>query len=299
MLFPPGQPVNEKMPLWRYMKLSSFFMLLEGRAFFPSAARLRSGDPLEGDLLPEPEELMSVLQDECGGDASNLVYWLKNHSNDIQKMMLDANPNDAILGSSIFSSCYIEELAKRRAVWCWFNASHESAGMWSVYGNAGIAIRTSFSGLKASLPSDVPFQIAKIMYADRAAGGQLSLVGNDRHLFHRPHLIKGREYAHENEIRVTTRCLPDESGRMVENINALTLIEEVVLSPLFPIGEAKAVQSQIEKFPWGSSKPDIRRSSILGRIAVIEENNARFTGIFKGPTVEEAEPGLPSPLNKL
>jgi hypothetical protein len=36
--------------IWRYMKLSTFLLLLDGKAWLPSIANLQSMDPLEGRL---------------------------------------------------------------------------------------------------------------------------------------------------------------------------------------------------------------------------------------------------------
>ena len=69
---------QSSLSLWRYMKLSTFFLLLEGTAFFPSVGTLQSGDPLEGDLQPEAEWLIDKLDDLSDGDFKELTAWLRS-----------------------------------------------------------------------------------------------------------------------------------------------------------------------------------------------------------------------------
>jgi len=145
-------------------------MLIEGRAFFPSVATLQKDDPLEGDLIPEPEWLMTLLAEICGSEMARLQEWLVGHADNWEKEFLRLYPDNGLMLSKIF----IRELAKRKAVWCWFNALHESAGMWSVYGSGGIAVGTRLSKLISALPQNVQFQIAPITYANRSTPSALS-----------------------------------------------------------------------------------------------------------------------------
>jgi hypothetical protein len=81
--------------------------------------------------------------------------------------------------------------------------------MWSVYGHGGIAVGTTLGALKVALPANRKFQVAKIFYYDRRPGSiewlnPESKNGDAR--THRPHLVKGREYEHEHEVRIVTSC---------------------------------------------------------------------------------------------
>jgi hypothetical protein len=142
----------------------------------------------------------------------------------------------------------------------------KSAAMWSVYGHAGIAVGSTIGALRASLPGEIAFQIARIFYNDHrpSAGNHLNPEKPD-HLpyVHRPHLIKGREYEHEHEIRVVTRCYPDEAGRLVRNIAFGTLIRRLIISPVLPYQEALAIERFLKSRDWQGSRPEISRSSLL------------------------------------
>ena len=290
-------------PLWRYMKLSTFFMLLEGKAFFPSVATLQRADPLEGDLVPDPESLMSRLDSVCKKKAKELHQWLEQHTEDWQKV---ADSTDGNQRRKFLAEAYIRELAKRRAVWCWFNSQHESAGMWSVYGTAGIAVVTHLAALERSLPQALNFQVARIAYVNRSANSPLDYFDpgalKNQELIHRPHLVKGQEYKHENEIRVTTTCSPDECGRLVTGIGTRDLIGEVVISPLLPLEEANAMEALIKRSECRkrTTPPLIRRSSILGRIAKQQESMAALDKLAEEQGGSpHFEPSLPPPLADL
>src|SRR6266849_472947 len=126
-----GSPLDDNMPLWRYMKLNTLLLLLGGKAFFPSVATLQSGDPLEGDLILEEPDwwLMGSLDDLPPQESGQIFGWLgKKLSNLHQELSKD----DPLWKAKLLTDVYLGELAKRRAVWCSFHAVHESAAMWSV-----------------------------------------------------------------------------------------------------------------------------------------------------------------------
>jgi hypothetical protein len=137
------EPLPDITPLWRYMKLSTFFMLLQGRAFFPSVATLQAGDPMEGALVAEPEYLLGKLNEILGDQMPKLLEWLQERADPVEKDLLKNNPGMALFNTHTLARIFGAELAKRRAVWCWFNANDESAAMWSVYAHAGLAVRTN------------------------------------------------------------------------------------------------------------------------------------------------------------
>ena len=48
---PSTEELPEDADLWRYMRLSTFLMLLRGKAYVPTIAELRHGDPPEATRL--------------------------------------------------------------------------------------------------------------------------------------------------------------------------------------------------------------------------------------------------------
>lgn len=283
------------LPLWRYMKLSTFFLLLEGTAFFPSVRTLQSGDPLEGDLHPEAEWLIGKLEDLSEGNFEELTAWLRSKGEEWECLSLDAKDQNSSFRSQILAGIYIRELAKRRAVWCWFASHTESAGMWSIYGHKGIAVRTTVGRLLDSLHSSHTFQLARIRYAGRDpnAADRFNPEARDDDLrIHRPYLVKGAEYECEKEVRVVTACDGEEKGMLVRGINVGSLIEEVVISPLLPREEAEAIMTLIVNHPWNFTTV-IRRSSLLGERAVArDETESTMDEFFRDKTIESGLPPL-------
>lgn len=83
--------LDPRLTLWRYMKISTFFLLLEGVAFFPSVATLKTCDPLEGDLHPGPKWLVGKLQDLSEDTFDQLTKWLFSKGEDWERSSLQVN----------------------------------------------------------------------------------------------------------------------------------------------------------------------------------------------------------------
>ncbi|MGH8095516.1 MAG: DUF2971 domain-containing protein [Chthoniobacterales bacterium] len=258
----------DHLPLWRYMKLSSLLLLLtEGTSFFPSVATLRSADPLEGGLNFDPAWLGSELSKRFGQTSSNdLDAWLLAQVDGPARTMHAAFRSDPISNTAFFADLYQKELARRRAVWCWFASEIESAAMWSIYGHGGVAVGTTVGALRKGLPNTQPFLVSRIRYVDRRPSSLDQFDpedSNNSEYVHRPFFIKGREFGHEHEVRFVTFCDEHEKGTKVRGIASDNLIREIVISPLLVHQEARAVETVLKKHAW-KPMPEIRRSTLLG-----------------------------------
>jgi hypothetical protein len=95
-------------------------------------------------------------------------------------------------------------------------------------GTSGIALGTRLYRLLSVLPQNCQFQVAPVTYANRTQPSHPSYFNpeavRNQELVHRPHLIKGLEYQHENEVRVTTACWPNEPGRLIEGIGRVNQV---------------------------------------------------------------------------
>jgi hypothetical protein len=306
----PENSLSDNDQLWRYMKLSTFFLLLEGRAFFPSVATLRQGDPLEGDIVASPGSVIEALFDKLGEksnpeESNRLKVWLENKR--LREENWFAEHGGLQKADEELANAFVRELAKRRAVWCWHKSDTESAAMWHIYGNAGIAVQTFLGDLEAAMPNEIEFQVAAMCYSQRddpcSPFCLKPEVPENKNLLTRPHLVKGLEYASEQEVRIVTSCLPpclsSEPGRLVNGVHN-DLIRGVVISPLLPYEEAKAIESQINKHNWQNRKPLVRRSSVLGWHARKQEDRAKLREESKDTgAILDAEQGLPPPLDQL
>lgn len=284
--------------LFRYMKLSTLLLLLEGKAFLPSVSSLCKDDPFEGKLFCEDAWLMTELRAALDKDAkSELNQWLRGKAYEWERNDIDHTKNPGYR-SQLLSNIYIRELRDRRAAWCWFQDEVESAGMWTVYGHKGVAVRTNLKALKSALPSTRSFQVARMRYVDRRPSSEnaFNAERNDRHLILRPHLLKAIEYKHENEIRVVTECPAKCGGVVVEQIGWRALIEGIIISPLLPAQEAEAIKSMLEKYPWEKGV-SIERSNLLP-----DNSMHSFDGLFEAIRQDKGgcyEPGLPAPIAEL
>jgi hypothetical protein len=264
--------VAPETPLWRYMKLSTFLLLLKGKAFFPSVETLKENDPLEGEFFQEPTSLAEELRILSGEDAENVEDWLLSTCPEWEQEVAEADPTSRPL---VLSVAYMRELAKQRAVWCWFESVSESAGMWSVYGHQGIAVQTTAGRLTRSLPSGHRFLLGRILYINRDDERWHDDPKNKEYI-HRPFFTKGIEYVHERELRIATLCNSAE-GVIIENIDVGGLIVKVAISPLLPHAEAEAIRETVAKeLEAKSTAPMVERSSLRGRFNFIDEISAHF-----------------------
>ena len=145
-----GCPLPECTPLWRYMRLSAFFALLDGYAFFPAVRHLHGGDPMEGEPVCD---VPAIIAEFCKTDLAAINQWLTGKAKTWEKRHLDDKRCGAGFRSRLAVSIWVRELAKRRAVWCWHNAQHESAAMWSIYAQAGVAVMSTVAAICQALPS--------------------------------------------------------------------------------------------------------------------------------------------------
>lgn len=252
-------------PLWRYMKLSTFLLLLDGKAWLPSIATLRSMDPLEGKL---GDDFHAHLWAELDRQSlrQETEEWLHEKLDASKKRLLGLNLDCHNLSSRVLGSAFAEVLASRRVAWCWFESDLESAGMWSIYGNRGIAVRTTSEQLAQSFPKGKEIVIEKMLYVDRrpCPANSLEQLSHERpEALLRPYFIKAVEYAHEGEVRLIAHCPEGATGVLVKEIKVENLINEIVISPLLPLGEAESIQRILE-YRAPHFKGKIKQSSLNG-----------------------------------
>jgi len=119
------KPCDENAKIWRFMDLPKFLDLLEsGDLYFTQLARLREIDPYEGwpshHFLHWPHGLKGVLND----DAIDAMEHNKSRTRD---------------SLTFFSkSLYVS---------CWHLNDAESAAMWKLYADKGVAIQSTFKQL--------------------------------------------------------------------------------------------------------------------------------------------------------
>jgi len=284
--------------LWRYTKISTLLLLLEGKAWLPSVASLRADDPLEGALgegfYPELwSELIKLDQHE------ETERWLNENLDSSARKLLALNPRDAGLRTQILGQTYCEILARRRSAWCWFRSHIESSTMWSIYGNRGVAIMTDRHRLEEAMPRGKSFKIQEMAYVDRRPSSSRSIHNAFRHnpeLIRKPYFLKAIEYEDEKEIRVVAHCPEGAHGVMLTDIDPVKLIREITISPLFPKAEADALISTLsQKLPSAT----ITRSRLLPESESGNFIPSLIEGLFGSTDDNMNLEALPEPLRQL
>lgn len=288
--------------LWRYMKLSSLFLLMEGKAWFPSVKSLQACDPFEGKLADDFHREFWEELEAAGHGGDDTKKWLFNSLSSEMKNFLNLNHGYLGLSSQELGKAYFEEISKKRTAWCWHQSDIESAAMWSIYGNQGVAVITNRDSLNRAMQgafsSTQDFHIQQMEYVDRRVCNPRyigSVLRAKKELINRSHFLKAREYEHEKELRVTTLCAKGYSGRLVCNIDPNILIHEIIISPLTPPSEAAAIEKAVLK---EIEHIDIRQSNLTG-----EDKRSGLVNILAhalGNSVpHDDEPELPAHFKKL
>ncbi len=249
--FLPGMDVPLDTPLWRYMKLSTFFLLLKGKTFIPVLRKLQEGDPQEGQILrgsPWDEDLLGLDQFIKAWD------WLKKTHRtrrfDLDKLPLHGHQHGVLLLDE-----WRYQLSTRRCVWCWFapttqsESFHvESMAMWNLYARDGVAIKTSLGNIKLAIQEP---ELDEMLVAKMDYDGLLT----ETDFLKRPFLFKSGSYAHEKEVRLVFRVNANSviSGlKLNVDPNALLKGGEVVMSPYMARADALAIENVARDLLKGS-----------------------------------------------
>lgn len=252
--------------IWRYMKLSTLLLLLDGKAWLPSIATLRSMDPLEGQL---GKDFYLHLMLELGRlpDAKQTEKWLRDSLSPSIIRQFNLNAKDLKYASKILCETYIDAIARHRVAWCWFKSEMESAAMWHQYGNRGIAVKTTVSQLDRAFPSGKGRCINELVYVDRNPNSSNSIkhiIQMQPYLLLRPYFLKAAEYSHEGEVRLVAHCHPKAPGLLIEGIDSSQLINEIIISPLIPLAESESTKLFLRKF-LRSKRIQISQSDLNGK----------------------------------
>jgi hypothetical protein len=204
----------------RYMRLEKFEWMLRHKALYFCRAEYFD-DKLEGFFT----------EASAGGRDATINKWLpmteaRKHpigndlANTAVQLILDDNTRAA---------------REQMYVNCWHMNDDESAEMWAAYAGAqsgGVCIKTSYQILAEELPREC--YLGCVEYIDRTRE-QVDPINAFNFIMR----SKGREYAHEREVRSVIRMtkiaplrftLVDDKGLVVA-VDPNKLVQEVVVSP--------------------------------------------------------------------
>jgi hypothetical protein len=259
--------INDATKIVRYMKLETFLLMVkQGWAFIPSHATLKRSDPLETGILFNLPQQWTFLENWTQKIASSLerfqIARAKKERESWASLSGGTYSVEVYRGIRANLREYMDELAVQRCVWCWNKFQNYSNALWLLYGNRGVAIRSTIGKVKAALveAGAVRGIVAQIVYIDHEAANVPEVLTKQENIF-RPYLLKSIAFNYEKEIRfilaAQNEILRDKGGVLI-SIKAAEFIDDFKLSPHIQSEEqtvVKGIVSDLLSGTHAASKP--------------------------------------------
>jgi hypothetical protein len=258
----PKIRVDSAAQLWRYVPLSSLFLNLAGKIYIPTIKELQESDPKEGLSAISPEWIIGYLSDRAPEKLEAIISSLPEESRNIVGLPGPHTIADLQYNSRLIADRWDKNETESKCAWCWHCSSHESAAMWKLYGEAGVAVQTTVRHIE-SLPSEITFEIGRIQYCNKETGEAASVnpeALQNQELLTQSYFFKSHDYEFEAEVRLIIDAIPFGTSRLIENVDATKLIQRIVLSPWTHIDEFEALKEVITRICPGVA---ITRSTLL------------------------------------
>lgn len=210
------QPEDRHSTVWRYLDFAKFVSLLHTRALFFARSDLL-GDPWEGAFSTGSRRIFAEFEAiaKGGGEEAAKKDWRRAWEEAFERERW---------------STYIN---------CWQMSAYERVSMWERYcgGAYGVAIKTTFAKLDASLPVEDGGRsvlLGLVRYGDYDMEDYEIDITN----MFAPFMSKRVQYSDEIEVRATfkdpriTRDLAPPGHAIRVDLNAL--VEAIVVSPVAP-----------------------------------------------------------------
>lgn len=227
------QPPTDDTVLWRFMDFTKYVSLLHTQSlWFTQATRMEDNY-------------------ECRYTAPDMQH---------SRAMWDSIPLPAeIKGQLPHNVAFLSEMARRTFyLSCWHMNRHESAAMWRLYllSHEGVAIRTTYSSVKASLAQTTdPIFATIVKYIDY----QSESIGMGN--VFKPVAFKRKSFEHEAEMRLIWWSIPqypeftgpggyDQPGHPIPVLLG-ELIQDVFVSPKAEDWFREVVESVTRKYGLG------------------------------------------------
>jgi hypothetical protein len=228
----------------RYMKLSTFILLLANKVFIPSLRTLQSMDRLESrvseEIWPDGywEQIRELLEPSEKWLLGKAIFPKEKYP-----LFLRVPGQDHTIGSLRFlGQTWLRELAIRRAIWCWNRYDGESYALWSLYGERGVAVASTVGAIRRALAAAGPYVgiAAPVEYVLPRRGvhqtkeqWEAALLMTTQENLRRPYLFKDFGYRFEDEIRFVFAIHPEvaEGGGAMIDIDSRNLVMKLFFSP--------------------------------------------------------------------
>jgi hypothetical protein len=238
-------PTNKEVPVWRYMDLAKYLMMLNSKSLYFARAN-KLGDPFEGSSTRAMVARREYIRANRTTDP-NLASW-----KDV--------PDEIFTNLANFYKTAVQDYL----VNCWHMNEHESVAMWRLYSTSheAIAIRSTYHRLRECLPQCV--RIGEVNYIDWDTEG----FGASQAFNFIMH--KQRSFEHERELRAVfwdKEPTPEaqdlkagiEPTGLAIKVDLAALIERVYVSPTAAPWFASLVEATTKKI--GYSLPLIHSGS--------------------------------------
>jgi hypothetical protein len=247
--------LHDHAEVWRYVPLRTLFFYLNGLVFIPSVAKLRATDPFEGEFYEDIAWFNSAFSDHYGNEAGAMEKWMLDKlCSDDERHHIKINENYPNAAAEVFRRHYFDFIRKTRFAWCWFHSYRESAPMWSIYGNQGVAIKSTIGKICAVFEkTGRDFIYGSMTYVDYGPGGITEFNPerkSDYRLLLRPFFLKRKEYDSEKEVRFVTSASDraERGGILLKDLKPQNWISAIRLWPGLTVDEEKSIVNAIEHF---------------------------------------------------
>ncbi len=190
----------------------------------------------------------------------------KELCSDHERHHIEINRNYTNAAAEVFRRHYFDFIRRTRFTWCWFQSYRESAAMWSVYGNQGVAIKSTVGKICSVLEkTGREFIYGRMTYVDYRSGVSTDFnpeQKSDYRLLLRPFFLKRREYESEDEVRFVTAGVDREerSGILLKELSPQQWISEIRLWPGLTHDEEESIKKAVHHFV---SDADCQKSDLF------------------------------------
>jgi len=286
-------------PLWRYMKLSTFLLLLKGTAFIPLLSKLQEGDPKEGRA-----STCSTGEDEVWESDvfQKAVPWLEKKHTSRRFDLSEFAQARGFTSKPHLLNEWRFQLSIRRCAWCWCAPGSQAPGdflesmaMGNLYARDGVAVKPTLGQLREAIvePGLEDMLVLPIRY-----GGSCPDLGHAT----RPFVFKSQSCEHEKEVRLvfSVNAVVVSSGvKMRQDPRKLLDAQEVIISPYVLADEADAIEHVAREILPGL-QVKFRLSSELANGDSDPRNGVEWEdGLRRHVGLFSAEDGLPELLQDL
>jgi hypothetical protein len=231
-------PIDDNTELIRYMKLSTFLLLLDNRLFIPSLRLLQASDRFEA-RIPEWCCAPSLHYEDMmwnhvfGEDAHE--KWLFNAAGAQPVLRKSTSPHEQRT-LRFLTKTWLTQLNRRRCVWCWDRSTEQLHAMWKLYGERGVAVFSTVgkirkalevSGASRGIISPVTYVSLPSLARPGEVWEQFGLMRPEN--LPRPYLYKDSGFRIEEEVRFVLAANPvvtDDFGGAIINIAAQSIISD-------------------------------------------------------------------------